>query len=115
MGLLPGPRDLYNRIERLATPVLDNLMRSEEFAQVVVAVTDVNKALRDRRNAMTARAWHTVNLPAGTDVQRLKVQLGALDREIRLLSLELEKARAKEVSTRGVAAKSARHDRSRPS
>jgi hypothetical protein len=32
----------------------------------------------------------TVNLPAGTDVARLRTQVGALDREVRRLALRLE-------------------------
>ena len=41
-------------------------------------------------NGVAARVWHLVNLPAGTDLQRLRVQIGALDRDVRRLSLQLE-------------------------
>jgi hypothetical protein len=36
-------------------------------------------------------AWplHACNLPAGTDISRLRRQLGELDREVRRLRLEL--------------------------
>ena len=32
-----------------------------------------------------------MNLPAGTDLQRLRMQVGALDREVRRLSLQLDR------------------------
>ena len=41
-------------------------------------------------NGVAARVWHLVNLPAGTDIQRLRKQIGALDRDVRRLSLQLE-------------------------
>ena len=46
-----------------------------------------------RSAALTARAWHLVNLPAGSDVSRLRAQIGALDREVRRLTLRLENER----------------------
>lgn len=88
-----GLRDLYNRFEQVATPIANQVTRTEEFAQLVGLVTSVNKTVRDEANKLAARAWHTVNLPAGTDVQRLRQQVGSLDRELRLLSLELQRAR----------------------
>ena len=45
----------------------------------------------NRVNAIAARVWHLMNLPAGTDLQRLRMQVGALDREVRRLSLQLDR------------------------
>ena len=42
-------------------------------------------------NAIAARVWHLMNLHAGTDMQRLRMQVGALDREVRRLSLQLDR------------------------
>lgn len=93
-----GLRDLYNAVEKVATPIANAATRSEEFAQLTSTLTGVNKFVRDQSNKVAARAWHLINLPAGTDVQRLKMQVGSLDREVRLLSLELKKAREEEKS-----------------
>lgn len=91
MGL-PGLRDLSNQVEKLA-PRANQVTHSEEFAQAAALLAGVNKVVRTELNRLAARAWHAVNLPAGTDVQRLKQQVGSLDREVRLLSLELQRAR----------------------
>lgn len=88
-----GLRDLYNSFEKLASPVLTQITRTEEFAQAAAVVTSVNKAVRSEAEKLQARVWHAMNLPAGTDVQRLRQQVGSLDRELRLLSLELQRAR----------------------
>lgn len=90
---VPGPRDVYDRVERLAAPRAKDLTHSEEFAQTAAVVVGLNKAVRSRLNRVAAKAWHTLNLPAGTDVQRLRNQVGALDRQVRLMSLELERSR----------------------
>jgi hypothetical protein len=50
--------------------------------------------------AVTARLWHVANLPAGSDVQRLRVQIGQLDREVRRLRLQL--AAQNQASAEGV-------------
>ena len=99
MGL-PGLRDLSNQIERLA-PLANRLTHSEEFAQTAALLTSMKKVVRTELANAAAGAWHAINLPAGTDVQHLKQQVGSLDREVRLLSLELQRAR-KETKRRGV-------------
>ncbi|WP_448624509.1 hypothetical protein [Geodermatophilus sp. URMC 64] len=99
MGL-PGPRDLYNRFEKVATPLADELTRSKEFAQAVALLAGANKTVRAGLGKLAARGWHAVNLPASTDVKRLRQQVGALDRDLRLLSMELQRAR-KEGTRRG--------------
>lgn len=98
-----GLRDLYNQFEQTAAPLAATVIGSKEFGQLVSIVGPATKALKSTSNKLAARTWHTLNLPAGTDVQRLARQVGSLDREVRLLTVELEKARAKsgEVSRRG--------------
>lgn len=100
MGL-PGLRDLSSQVEKLAAPLANDLTHSEEFAQAVALLSSVKKVVRTEVDKLAARAWHAVNLPAGTDVKRLKQQVGSLDREVRLLSLELQRER-KEARPRGV-------------
>jgi hypothetical protein len=99
MGL-PALRDLSNHVEKLA-PLANEVTHSAEFAQAAALLTSAKKVVRTELNKFAARAWHAINLPAGTDVQRLKQQVGSLDREVRLLSLELQRAR-KEAKRRGV-------------
>ncbi|SFT82238.1 hypothetical protein SAMN05660657_03279 [Geodermatophilus amargosae] len=95
MGL-PGPRDLYDRFEEVATPLADELIRSKEFAQAVAFLAGADRTVRAGLGRLAARAWHAVNLPAGTDVKRLRQQVGALDRDLRLLSLQLQRDRREE-------------------
>lgn len=113
---IPGLRSLYNRFEQVASPLAIQVTRTEEFATLAALLAGVNKTVRTEVDKLQARVWHAVNLPAGTDVQRLRTQLGALDREVRLLTLELESSRARTrgVNRRGVPSGS-EHDRPGPS
>ena len=89
----PGWRKTYDTAERAVAPRAEALVRSSEFARVTCAVVGVRRAVGRGVNGVTAVAWHLVNLPARTDVQRLRVQIGALDRDVRRLSLQLEQSR----------------------
>jgi len=89
----PGWRRAYDTAERAVAPRAETLVRSSEFARVTAVVVGLRRTVGRAMNGVAARAWHLANLPAGTDVQRLRVQIGALDRDVRRLSLQLEQSR----------------------
>ena len=86
----PQWRKSYDAVERILAPSAEALVRSGEFAQLTGALFGVRRALSNGVKEVAARLWHLVNLPSGTDLQRLRVQIGALDRDVRRLSLQLE-------------------------
>ena len=83
-------RRLYDTGERAVAPRLESAVRTECFAKGTALAGWAQATARMHVAALSARAWHLVNLPAGTDVTRLRTQLGALDREVRRLALRLE-------------------------
>lgn len=92
-------RRVFDNAERAVTPRLEALVRSPEFAKTAALSMQARAAVRSGVTAVSARAWHALNLPAGTDVKRLRAQLGAMDRELRRLSLRLELARPEDEDT----------------
>jgi hypothetical protein len=86
-------RQAFDAAERRVTPHADNLVRTPGFATGVTLLRRAQNLARDTARDVTARAWHLVNLPAGTDVARLRAQIGALDREVRRLTVQLENER----------------------
>jgi hypothetical protein len=86
-------RQVFDAVERTVTPHLESLVRTGEFSRAVAVVTRAQAFAREQANEVSARLWHLVNLPAGTDVRRLRAQVGALDREVRRLTLQLERER----------------------
>lgn len=100
----PGLRSAYDAVERTVGPRLEALVRTGEFARATAGLARARGLVSKQVNGVTARVWHLANLPAGTDVQRLRVQIGQLDREVRRLRLQLaaqEQAPAEGVSDRG--------------
>ncbi|RBY83988.1 hypothetical protein [Blastococcus sp. TF02A-26] len=89
----PRWRQAFDAVEQRVTPHADRLVRTPGFALGVTLLRRTHLLARETVQGVTARAWHLVNLPAGTDVARLRAQLGALDREVRRLTLQLETER----------------------
>ncbi|MGY1769689.1 hypothetical protein [Blastococcus sp. SYSU D00813] len=89
----PRWRQAFDAAEQRVTPHADRLVRTPGFALGVTLLRRAQVLARDTARDVSARAWHLVNLPAGSDVARLRAQLGALDREVRRLTLQLENER----------------------
>ena len=86
-------RQAFDAVERQVTPRAEELVRTEAFTVGAALTRRAVTLARGSARDLTARAWHLLNLPAGTDVSRLRAQVGALDREVRRLTLQLETAR----------------------
>ena len=83
-------RQAFDAAEKFVAPRLESVVRTDQFAQASALGLKAQAALTHQANAVAAKLWHLVNLPAGTDVLRLRAQVGALDREVRRLTLALE-------------------------
>jgi len=90
MAQPPLWRRLYDTAERAVAPRLESVVRTEHFARGAALTEWAQATARARVEALSARVWHLMNLPASTDIARLRTQVGALDREVRRLSLRLE-------------------------
>ena len=93
-------RQAFDAVERRVTPRAEELVRTEAFTIGAALTRRAVTLARGTARGATARAWHLLNLPAGTDVSRLRAQVGSLDREVRRLTLQLEAAR-RETERRG--------------
>lgn len=82
-------RGLYDEVERRITPPVEALVHSDEFAATVKLVGRTRAAIGGRVDAVGAAVLHAVNLPAGSDIRKLRRQVGELDYEIRRLRREL--------------------------
>lgn len=84
-------RRLYDAVEREVAPRLESVVQSGELTTTRSLVAKSRQRVGREIASMGARVWHSVNLPAGTDVKRLRRQLGSLDREVRQLGLQIER------------------------
>ena len=88
----PRWRRAFDAAEAAITPRADALVHTHEFSTGAAAVARARAAARARLTGLSSRAWHVLNLPAGTDLRRLRSQLGEIDRELRRLNMRLEQS-----------------------
>jgi hypothetical protein len=93
-------RQAFDAVEKRVTPPAEELVRTPGFAVGVALVSRARSTARGAARGLTARAWHLLNLPAGSDVSRLRSQVGSLDREVRRLTVALENERRTASTTR---------------
>lgn len=86
----PPWRRLYDAAERAVAPRLESVVRTGYFARGAALAGWARASAQAQAEALSARVWHLANLPASTDIARLRTQIGALDREVRRLALRLE-------------------------
>lgn len=87
----PSPlRVLVGALEKELTPPLQRMFGSGEFAGLVAGAAKAESAVRTMTGATAARLWHLVNLPTGTDVQRVRVLVAELDGEVRRLQRQID-------------------------
>jgi hypothetical protein len=89
----PRWRQAFDTVERAVTPRAEELVRTEYFSLGVALARRAQTLAGRSVQGLSAHAWHLLNLPAGSDISRLRAQIGALDREVRRLTIQLESER----------------------
>jgi hypothetical protein len=92
-------RQAFDTVERAVAPRAETFVRTPSFMVGVALARRAQVLARSGVQDLSARAWHLLNLPAGSDVSRLRTQIGALDREVRRLTIALESERRRALPT----------------
>jgi hypothetical protein len=66
-GPAPLWRQAYDAAERRVTPRADRLVRTPSFAVGAAALRRAQNLARSSAQGVTARAWHLLNPPAGSE------------------------------------------------
>jgi hypothetical protein len=85
----------FTAVEGAVGPRVEEFVHGKKFSTAVVVVQKVKSGVGGAVERRTRRVWHLVNLPASTDVRRLRNQIGDLDHEVRLLRGAVESAARK--------------------
>ena len=83
-------RRAFDATEQTVAPHLERGVQSSAFADAVALLQQGSAGVRRRVEGVAGGVWHLLNLPAGSDVRRLRRQVSTLDREVRLLREVLE-------------------------
>jgi hypothetical protein len=79
------------RLERAVGEPIESAVRSDAYFDAVTVLNRVRSRLSGTAEGVSRRCLHLVNLPAGSDVRRLREQLSRVERRLdRLADLASE-------------------------
>jgi hypothetical protein len=81
---------LVLRLERAIGSPVESAVHSDAYFDVVAELNRGTRRLTDALEGVSKRGLHLLNLPAGTDIRRLREQLARMDRRLLQISKELE-------------------------
>jgi hypothetical protein len=78
------------RLERAVGEPVEAAVRTETYFDLMTTATRTTKTAKRAVSGISTRALHLVNLPAGTDVKRMREQLARMERRLNQLSEQVE-------------------------
>jgi hypothetical protein len=97
---------MVNGIDQLVTPPANKFVRTNMFADSVAMMTRLEVRIRRRLERQSTWWLHQWNMPAATDIRKIRAQLAALEARMRDMGETLEDQR-REARSDGKAAASA--------
>ena len=79
-----------HRLERAVGEPVEWAVRSDSYFDAVTASKRVHRKARGTLEGLSRRGLHLLNLPAGTDVRRLREQLSRMERRLNHLAEGVE-------------------------
>lgn len=89
---MEGPlwKKAYDAAERQASPALTKLFSNPSVIEAMTLGMAVQRRAAADFAEYVRRGLHGVNLPSGTDVQKVSNQIAGLERQIRLLNRRID-------------------------
>lgn len=84
------------KVERAVGTRVEAAVRSDAYFDLVAESQRRQKQARALAEGLSRRCLHLLNLPAGSDVRRLREQLGRMDRRLHAIQKELAELEAVE-------------------
>jgi hypothetical protein len=91
---LPLWLKLVLRMERTIGVRVESAVHSGTYFDLVADVSRSKARATAAVESVSKRVWHLANLPAGTDIRRMRQQLAGMERRLIQLSKELEDQRS---------------------
>lgn len=86
----PRWKAVFDAVDRRITPRLNEFTRSDDFATLAALGRRTQSVVASRLERASRRLVHLLNLPAGSDVNRLLRQIASVEREVRDLRKAVE-------------------------
>ena len=84
---------LVLRMERTIGVPVETAVHSDAYFDLVAEISRAKARATGAIEGVSKRVWHLANLPAGTDIRRVRQQLAGVERRLIQLSKELEEQR----------------------
>jgi hypothetical protein len=81
---------IVHRIERTIGEPVESAVRSDPYFDLVSIVTRTTGKAKSTAESVSRRGLHLLNLPAGSDVSRMREQLHRLERRLAQLTENVE-------------------------
>ena len=101
---------VFDALDERVSPAINEMARSEDAATLVALGRRGRSELDRRMEQASRRTLHLLNLPAGSDVNRLLEHIARLEREVR----DLRNALTDRENAEYLASLAARHEADRP-
>ena len=85
----PSWLDTVLKLERAIGSRLESVVTSDEYFDVTAKLNRARKRFSEKYEGVQEEWLHLFNLPAGTDVRRLREQLSRVERELEAITLTL--------------------------
>jgi hypothetical protein len=82
------------RLERAVGEPLETALHSDAYFDLITEILRARTRTGRVLEGTSRRVLHLLNLPAGSDIRRLREQLGRMERRLAAVSKELEDARS---------------------
>lgn len=83
-------RRAVDEFDAFATPVAASVVRSDAFVSSLAVLVRGRLAVGHRAGDLSRRLFHALNLPAGSDINRLLAQTASVERSVRQLTKAME-------------------------
>lgn len=83
-----------HRLERAVGEPLEAALHSDSYFDLVTEMLRVRASTERRLEGVSRRMLHLLNLPAGSDIRRVREQLASVERRLAALSKDLDDAAA---------------------
>lgn len=81
-----------HRLERTVGEPLESVLHSDAYFDLITEMLRVRAGTGRTLEGVSRRMLHLLNLPAGSDIRRLREQLGRVERRLATLTKELDDA-----------------------
>lgn len=78
-------------VDGVVTPVAESVVHHEVFGLTLGVLARARREVTSQAERLSRQALHALNLPAGSDINRLLRSIASVEREVRELSKRVEK------------------------